>query len=65
MESHFEQIRAMSVPIEELRSDNLVKLIRKLRWIGLEKEAHQLQDALSKFPAEERTILSPHQLETD
>jgi len=30
------------------------KLIRKLRWIGLEDEAQQLQHALTALPAEER-----------
>ncbi len=30
------------------------KLIRKLRWIGLEDEARSLQLAVSKLPVEER-----------
>jgi hypothetical protein len=30
------------------------KLIRKLRWIGLEDEARSLQLAVSTLPAEER-----------
>ena len=30
------------------------KLIRKLRWIGLEDEAQQLQHALNALPAEQR-----------
>lgn len=30
------------------------KLIRKLRWIGLEDEAQQLQHALNAVPAEQR-----------
>jgi hypothetical protein len=30
------------------------KLIRKLRWIGLEEEARSLQLAVSTLPAEER-----------
>ena len=33
---------------------DLVKLIRKLRWIGLEDEADQLQAALCKFPPDVR-----------
>jgi hypothetical protein len=32
---------------------DLVKLIRKLRWIGMEEEARQLQAALRRFPAEQ------------
>jgi len=35
-------------------SDELAKLIRKLRWSGLEDEAQQLQHALKALPAEER-----------
>jgi len=32
---------------------DLVKLIRKLRWIGMEEEARQLEAALRRFPAEQ------------
>jgi hypothetical protein len=38
-------------------SVELVKLIRKLRWIGLEEEARQLQTVLNRFPPEQRAIL--------
>ena len=35
------------------------RLIRKLRWIGLEDEARRLQLAVSTLPAEERgSVLS-------
>ena len=40
-------------PIGELSRD-WPKLIRKLRWIGLEAEAQRLQHALNALPAEER-----------
>ncbi len=36
---------------------DLVKAIRKLRWIGLEEEARQLQIVLDRFPADERAVL--------
>jgi hypothetical protein len=36
---------------------DLVKLIRKLRWIGLEEEAGQLQAALDKFPPDVRPVV--------
>jgi hypothetical protein len=36
---------------QQTSSTDLVKLIRKLRWIGMEEEARQLQVALSRFPA--------------
>jgi hypothetical protein len=35
-------------------SGEWAKLIRKLRWIGLEDEAQRLQQALSTLPAEQR-----------
>lgn len=35
----------------------LTKLIRKLRWIGLEEEARQLQAVLNRFPVEQRAVL--------
>lgn len=47
-----------SQPAEQLTSTELVKLIRKLRWIGLEEEARQLQIALDRFPAEQRAVVS-------
>jgi len=41
-------------PIMAEQSGEWTKLIRKLRWIGLEAEAQRLQHALSELPAEER-----------
>jgi hypothetical protein len=36
-----------------------VKLIRKLRWIGMEDEAHRLQMAVCSLPPHERgTVLA-------
>jgi hypothetical protein len=40
-------------------ASELVKMVRKLRWIGLEEEAKRLQVALSAFPSNERaTVLA-------
>jgi hypothetical protein len=36
------------------RSHEWARLIRKLRWIGLDDEAHRLELAVSTVPAEER-----------
>ncbi len=33
-------------PIEERTSTELVKLVKKLRWIGMEEEAEQVQIVL-------------------
>lgn len=46
-------------------SAELTKLIRKLRWIGLEEEARQLQAALNRFPAEQRAVLPGTPLDCD
>ena len=57
--------QSMSEPMEELTSAELVKMIRKLRWIGLEEEARQLQAALDRFPPGERAVLPAAPRECD
>jgi hypothetical protein len=42
---------------------NLIKQIRKLRWIGMEEEAERLQISLAGVPAEDRVLAEPQ--ETD
>jgi hypothetical protein len=46
-------------------SMELVKLIRKLRWIGLVEEAHQLEIALSKIPPDDRAAVLGNAPSTD
>jgi hypothetical protein len=41
------------------------KLIRKLRWIGLEDEARRLEQAVSTLPPEERGTVSVGPFSTD
>jgi hypothetical protein len=41
------------------------RLIRKLRWIGLEEEAHRLELAVSTLPAEERGSVLAGPVTTD
>jgi hypothetical protein len=44
-----EMLSAQQLPIEsvdQLESRKLIKLIRKLRWIGMEREAEQVTRAL-------------------
>jgi hypothetical protein len=43
-------------------SAEVIKLIRKLRWIGLESEAKELQDVLSGLPSPHRgsLVAGPH-----
>ena len=42
-----------------------VRLIRKLRWIGMEDEARRLEMALSTLPPEERSTVSVGPFSTD
>ena len=49
--------RAVDVSPEQKAAREVVKLIRKLRWIGLEREAEQLQAALGGFPSDKRASL--------
>jgi len=41
------------------------KLIRKLRWIGMEDEARRLELAVSTLPLEERGCVSTGPFSTD
>ena len=41
------------------------KLIRKLRWIGMEEEAHRLELAVRSLPPEERGTVSAGPFSTD
>jgi hypothetical protein len=54
--------RVADEPPEQRAAREVVKLIRKLRWIGLEREAEQLQTALGGFPPDKRASLlaAPH-----
>jgi hypothetical protein len=56
MESKFETQAAFDV-VQPPTSAELIKLIRKLRWIGLEDEARQLQAVLNRFPPDQRAVL--------
>jgi hypothetical protein len=54
-----------AAPVEPPTSAELIKLIRKLRWIGLEDEARQLQVALDRFPPDQRAILPGTPIDCD
>jgi hypothetical protein len=52
----------MDVTPQQRAACEVVKLIRKLRWIGMENEAKQLQTALTGFPKDTRAsvLAGPH-----
>jgi hypothetical protein len=59
--AHWEGTR-VRVTAEERQPDEVIKLIRKLRWIGLETEAKELQDVLEGLPSPRRgsLVAGPH-----
>lgn len=52
-------LNAMSHP------NDWTKLIRKLRWIGMEEEANRLQEAVRTVPPDLRGTVSAEPLSTD
>jgi len=58
MQTAFEHVRAPALPDEEMSRD-LVKRIRKLRWMGMQEEAEQLQMTLSHVPRADCVIGVP------
>ena len=52
----------LEMTAEDRQPDEVVKLIRKLRWIGLETEAKELQDVLEGLPSPHRgsLVAGPH-----
>jgi hypothetical protein len=49
-----EEAPAENVMVVDHHSREWARLIRKLRWIGLEEQAHRLELPVSTLPAEER-----------
>src|SRR5215472_18513034 len=47
------------ISVTQRSSWEWAKLIRKLRWIGLEDEARRLERAVSTLPPEERGVCRP------
>lgn len=48
MELSFDVKDQPDISVEQRASNELVKLIRKLRWIGMEHEARQMQVVLQR-----------------
>jgi hypothetical protein len=53
-----------TTPDHEL-SDELLKLIRKLRWVGMDDDARRLQRVVGMLPANERGSILAEPPETD
>ena len=65
MEMRHDQQQPPVGSAEQQTSNELVKLIRKLRWMGLEREAEKVEDQLTlrKVPAADSVIAASR--ETD
>ena len=53
-----------AIPAHQQPQD-VAKLIRKLRWIGMDEEAHRLQAAVASLPADERGAVAAEPSSTD
>lgn len=51
------------VALEQRKSDELIKRVQKLRWIGREEEANRMQRLLSEVPPAGSVLAAPR--ETD
>jgi hypothetical protein len=51
------------VTTEQRTSNEYVKLVRKLRWMGMETEAKQVELAMCRLPAADTVLSTPN--ETD
>jgi len=56
--------RDIQDPVSQ-QSKEWAKIIRKLRWIGMEDEACRLQGAVSSLPPDERGTVSAGPFSTD
>jgi len=56
--------QALEIPHDK-EPQELVKLIHKLRWIGMDDEARRLQTALGSLPANQRSSVSAGPFNTD
>ena len=52
-------------PPNNLKPCDWGQLVRKLRWIGMDKEADRLQQAMRRLPAEERGTVFASPFSTD
>ena len=59
MEDHSETTERTDVTVAERTPGELVKLIKKLRWIGMEKEAAQIQVLLRRADARATLLAGP------
>ncbi len=60
-----QELGSRTFTVGEQLPHDWAKLIRKLRWIGLEDEAHRLELAVSTLPPDNRGSVSAEPFSTD
>lgn len=63
MEAHMRAQDLPDVSAEQRASNEMIKLIRKLRWMGMESEARRLQVSLRGAARSDSVVAEPR--ETD
>jgi hypothetical protein len=51
--------------VRRQQSNELAKLVCKLRWLGMEEEAYRLQLTMHELPPEQRSIMLTEPFYTD
>jgi hypothetical protein len=59
MEESFDVGQRQDVPIGERTSSELVNLVKKLRWIGMEEEAEHVQTVLRRVDSSATLLAGP------
>jgi hypothetical protein len=54
-----EHYQAPALSAEEQMSSDLVRRIRKLRWMGMQQEAEELQMMLCRVPHDDCVVVVP------
>lgn len=49
------------VPLEQRKSDELIKRVQKLRWMGFEEEASRVQRLLCQRSPAGSVLATPHE----
>jgi hypothetical protein len=60
METHSGKRDTLDDQAEHPVASDLVKLIQKLRWMGMDREAEQLQRVLRLLPETDSVLAAPH-----
>ena len=60
-----EQAHADNAIMMPQQADGWSKLVRKLRWIGLQEEAERLELAIRDLPVEQRGLAAAGPFDTD